>query len=148
MAFLTTSERGFLRAISSLGYCNPFLPERIEYEREALGPDFVEAEAVWSLRVDDPDTLRSNPVKITERVEALVGKLRERLTTGAAATEPELLLYEDAILWLLYHRYGNHFYEAIVQPPDHKPAQGRSGFSAKLRSQPATSLRSSAPPSR
>jgi len=132
MAFLTTSERAFLRAISSLGYCNPFLPERIEYEREALGPDFVEAEAVWSLRVDDPDTLRSNPVKITERVEALVGKLRERLTTGAAATEPDLLLYEDAILWLLYHRYGNHFYEAIVQPPDHKPAPGRFGFSVKF----------------
>ena len=55
MAFLTTSERAFLRAIANLGYCNPFLPERIEYEREALGPDFVEAEAVWSLRVDDPD---------------------------------------------------------------------------------------------
>ena len=93
MAFLTTGERAFLRAIANLGYCNPFLPERLEYEREALGPDFVEAEAVWSLRVDDPDTLRSNPVKITERVEALVGKLRERLTTGAAATEPDLLLY-------------------------------------------------------
>ena len=30
MAFLTTSERAFLRAIANLGYCNPFLPERIE----------------------------------------------------------------------------------------------------------------------
>ena len=46
MAFLTTTERAFLRAVSNLGYCNPFLPERIAYEQAALGADFSAAKAV------------------------------------------------------------------------------------------------------
>src|SRR5260370_742497 len=52
MAFLSASERAFLRAVSQLAYCNPFLPERIECERAALGAEFVEGEPVWSLPVD------------------------------------------------------------------------------------------------
>src|SRR5229473_7900326 len=102
MTFLTTGEHAFLQAVSNLGYCNPFVLERLEYEREALGPDFVEAEGVWSMRVDNPDTPRSNRVKITERVEALVPVLHRRLASGATATEQELTLYEDATFFLLF----------------------------------------------
>src|SRR5713101_1007542 len=104
MSFLTGSKRAFLQAVSNLGYCNPFLPERIEYERQALGSDFVEAEAVWSVRVDDPDTPHHNPVKITERIETLVWELRAHLASGAGAREQELILYEDAVLFLLFDR--------------------------------------------
>src|SRR2546428_4127048 len=107
MAFLTTSERGFLRAVAALGYCNPFLPERIEYERAALGPDFRESKPVWSMRVDDPDTPSVNAVKITERVEELLRRLRERLVKGATVAELDSVLYEDAVLFLLFHRYQN-----------------------------------------
>src|SRR5437867_111602 len=115
MAFLTASERAFLRAVANLGYCNPFLPERIEYEREALGPDFVEVEPVWSLRVGDPEAPHTNPAKIAARVEALGPKVRARLAEGGTASEQDLVLYEDAILFLLYHRYQDHFYEVIVR---------------------------------
>jgi len=128
IAFLTTSDRGLLRAVADLGYCNPFLPERIEYERAALGPEFSEAKAVWSLRVDDPNTLNVNNTKITERVAGLVHKLRDRLATGVAATEPDLVLYEDAALFLLYNRYQNHFYEFIVRVLEQKRRRGQCGF--------------------
>ncbi|RMF83650.1 MAG: sigma-54-dependent Fis family transcriptional regulator [Nitrospinota bacterium] len=128
MPFLTTGERSFLQAVAKLGYCNPFLPERVEYEREVLGPDFEESEAIWSLRVDDPDTPRVNPLKIVARVEVLVGKLRKRLASGTSATERDLFLYEDAVLFLLFHRYQDHFYQAIVQEEKPQPPRKRFEF--------------------
>src|SRR5262252_6360588 len=98
MALLTGNERVFLRAVSHLGYSNPFLPERIAYEREALGADFVEAEAVWSMRVDKPDAPLTNNTHILARVETLVPQLRARLAKGATASAQDLLLYEDGAL--------------------------------------------------
>ena len=95
MAWLTGNERVFLRAVSQLGYSNPFLPERITYEREALGADFVEAEAVLSLCVDNPDAPLTNNTKVIERVEMLVPQLRARLAQGATATAQDHTLYED-----------------------------------------------------
>ena len=41
----TASQRRFASTIAELLYANPFLPERIEREREALGDDFEEASA-------------------------------------------------------------------------------------------------------
>ena len=49
MAFLSSSERAFLRAASNLAFCNPFLPERIPHERAALGDEFVDDEPVWRI---------------------------------------------------------------------------------------------------
>jgi len=120
MAILNPSERGFLRAVSKLGYCNPFLPERIEYEREVLGSDFREAEPVWSMRVDDPDSPHNNVLKITERVETTVGRLRESLARGASAPDQDVELYQDACLFLLYHRYHDQLTEAVVRALDEK----------------------------
>ena len=58
MALLSTTDRIFFDAISQLAYCNPFLPERANFERAALGADFVEGEPVWSQPVEDPERPR------------------------------------------------------------------------------------------
>ncbi len=50
-----SKERRYLQAIANLGYCNPFLPERVELERAALGSEFVAGGPVWSVSVSDPD---------------------------------------------------------------------------------------------
>ena len=52
MAFLSRSERTLLHAVSQLAYCNPFLPERVGWERAAQGGDFMEGEPEWSLPVE------------------------------------------------------------------------------------------------
>ena len=72
MAFLKNEEKAFAAAISKLAYCNPFSPERIACEREALGKDFVPLSSVWSVR---PDGSRHNPN---------VNQLGERSTTLGA----------------------------------------------------------------
>jgi transcriptional regulator of aromatic amino acid metabolism len=120
MPFLTTEERITLQAVADVAYCNPFLPERIAYERRALGQEFVEAAAQWNMRGDDPDTPHINPLRLAAQVEKLVGGLRERLVNGSATTPPELMLYEDAVLYLLLYRYADHFYDVIIRAMEHK----------------------------
>ena len=128
MAFVNSDERAFLQAVSKLGYCNPFLPERVAYEREALGTQFIDGEAVWSLRVDDPSTPRANNTAIAERVAAMVEKLRQRLAGGAQAAAQDLSLYEDAVLFLLFHRTQVHFYTIITQGHQQRSGAKRLNF--------------------
>ncbi len=75
--FVTAEERRLLTSLSKLARCNPFLPERIECEREALDDAFEEVSLVWSKRLD-----RENPnvVKIAERAESLAMTLRSRIS--------------------------------------------------------------------
>jgi len=128
MAFVNSDERAFLQAVANLGYCNPFLPERVAYEREALGAEFVEGEAVWSFRVDDPSTARANNTAIARRVEDLVEQLRGRLARGIRATTHDLGLYEDAVLFLLFHRSQTHFYSIIMQGQQQRSTPRRFSF--------------------
>jgi transcriptional regulator with AAA-type ATPase domain len=112
MSPLSTSQRAFLETVSRLGYCNPFLPERVECEMEALGLDFVEGDPVWSQPVDDPDRPRANVTRIVARLEPLAGQMRAGLAKSAEASAHDLALYEDAVLFLLYHRYYQSFFDA------------------------------------
>jgi len=116
MVFLTPTERAFCRTVSKLAFCNPFLPERMAYEREALGKDFVERGAVWDLGVGseaDPD--HPNILSLGNRVEVLAKTLRERLVGGARPAKQDRLLYEDLILYLTYHRNREFFFETILK---------------------------------
>ena len=100
---LAGADRRFADRIHRITYLNPFAPERRELEREALGPAWTESQPHWS---EDPDLLGddANIAALLERTEALVAKLAPRLAAGEAATENELLAYESAVLFALYHR--------------------------------------------
>ncbi len=132
MSFLTNSERSSLQTMAALGYCNPFLPERVDHERAILGVDFIEGEPVWSMNVDAPDAPRANGVRLAARVEMLLNTLRERLVRVAAATEQDLQWYEDGALLLLFNRYQDHFYELTTQTLRRKRAHGRCAFYAEF----------------
>lgn len=111
MSALEPSERAFLATVSQLAYTNPFLPERIDLERTALGDEFVVTEPVWSLQVTDPDTPRANVWKIVNRLERLLTDFH-----AEGATPVELQLYEDGALHLLYQRCYPHFIAAELGP--------------------------------
>jgi len=112
MYFISPKERELLISVSQLAYCNPFLPEWVEYERSILGRDFVAGEPVQSLSVHRPDVPRENVRRIAARVERLAGELRSRLSHGVTAGEHELVLYEDAVVYLLYQRFYQRTYDA------------------------------------
>jgi transcriptional regulator with AAA-type ATPase domain len=104
MNLFTAAQHQFAQAVADLSYCNPFLPERIQLERAALGEAFEETSSVWSKHVEWQQE-RSNVARIDERTEQLVGQLQERIGQGAGASSAELDLYEDLVNYLLYQRY-------------------------------------------
>src|SRR6185369_802674 len=119
---LTVPERRFLHATASLGYCNPFLPERIEWERAALGREYLEGEPIWSVSVADPDADLPNIIRIYERLGGVIEKLHGRLSAASDLSSEEMAAYEDSVHSLLYQRYY----------PDFRQARGRWPFYKKF----------------
>jgi len=126
--FLSPSERALTQAISNLAYCNPFLPERIRLEKEILGDDFVEVDTVWSKRPDQIPTEEPNVDRIIPRVETLAESLLERLAAGASPAPEALQLYEDLVLFLLFHRYHTRFRDLLAGAARGKPSCVRAPF--------------------
>jgi transcriptional regulator with AAA-type ATPase domain len=112
MPVFSTSERRFLKATAGLGYSNPFLPERIAWERAALGREYLESEPIWSVSVADPDAELPNIVRIYEKLSGLIESLHSRLTAAPDLTPEDLAAYEDSVHSLLYQRYYPSFRDA------------------------------------
>ncbi|MGH7215786.1 MAG: sigma 54-interacting transcriptional regulator [Nitrospiraceae bacterium] len=114
MALFSEKQHTFARALGKLARCNPFLPERIEAEREALGPEFVAAGPVWHARADR-QAEHPNLRKINDRAQALAEELRARLHRGIRAVPEDVGLYEEIVLYLLYNRYEDDLYQLIAE---------------------------------
>ena len=127
MGLFTGEEKAFASAVSRLVYCNPFLPERIACEQEALGDDFVPLSSVWSVRAG---AAKHNPNvnQLGERTTALVDRLRRRFTPSTKLTAEEKSLYEDLVLYLLYFRYEDDC-KALIEK---ESADGRILFYSKF----------------
>jgi hypothetical protein len=117
MSLFSDAERRFLSAVAKLGYCNPFLPERTEFERAALGKDYIPGEAVWSASVEHPDATSPNVDRLHEKLWPVLDKVRERLGAAVDVAEEELAVYEACVHHLLYQRYYADF---LAAPRDWK----------------------------
>ena len=126
MPLFSTTDRAFVRALSGLTYSNPFLPEFVEYEREALGAGFKGTSHVWGWEAGSPDR-RTNTTALVARAEPLLARTRTALADGAKATPEELELYEDLVLFVLYYSVEEGFVSMIR---DSGPATGRVGRKA------------------
>ncbi len=119
MGLFTSNEAGFADAVSRLIYANPFLPERIEAERDALAADFVHEGADWNLQPGN-DTAgvapQPNLALIRRRVDALVERLAA--TWPAAEARPPVAAdaerFADLVLFAVFHRYCARFDETIA----------------------------------
>ena len=103
MPLFRRDEQIVARAVSGLAQGNPFLPERIEHERQALGSAFVVANPVWHLNVDRPEN--PNVAALSARAAELLETARRRLDAGgrgARLVEDEADLYEDLVFYALF----------------------------------------------
>jgi hypothetical protein len=123
MPFLKLEDRPFLEAVSKLAYANPFLPEMVNGEREALGSEFAQKEAVWNFTVEDPERVHTNSWRILDRLEKLLPELRLSLGQGVRPTPKELSLYEDALLYRFYFAYYDRMHEAAFRKTPQSPAR-------------------------
>ena len=111
MALFSRHEQHLLSSVAQLGYGNPFLPERITFEKAALGREFVEGGEVWSASVSEPDAEPPNVTAIHRKLSALMEGLPARLAAGEVGGE-EFAAYEESVHYLLYQRYHPQFVAA------------------------------------
>ncbi len=107
-------DRDLLEATGELTYCNPFLPERVELERRALGRDFEPHGEVW--HADEPGVPNPNVVRIQERLEERLPAWRSELLGRSAPARDELRLYRDVVYYTLYNRWQSDLLELVLLP--------------------------------
>ena len=112
MPFLSDREQEVLEAIASLATGNPFLPERVQNERAALGERFRPNTSVWH-EGGDLEAGNPNVEAVGALAEELAPRLRQRLLEGARAREPQLRAYQGLIFYLLYYRNLEVFQQVI-----------------------------------
>ncbi len=103
MPILSPAEFEQAQAIACLAYCNPFLPERIQAEARVLGADLSDSRTVWDVS-SGSDVPHPNLAKLLTAAEALAVSARTHLLEGVRAPVPELRLYEDVVMYVLYNR--------------------------------------------
>ena len=95
MAILSSADWRAAEAIAGIGYVNPFLPERIELERRALGSRHKDYGPIIRTKPG------AGPGSVWQRAgnvraaETLAERLRERLMSGEETPGAVLLVYED-----------------------------------------------------
>jgi len=106
MAFLSQAERRQAEAIAQLGYCNPFLPERLNWERQVLGARFQKGATVIHLpSTTEAENVFGNFVLLLEVAQRLADKMRVKVMDGLGTREGNQRLYRETILFLLYGKY-------------------------------------------
>ncbi len=121
MALFTESEFSQAERLVALSYCNPFVTERIEYERALLGGEYIEIDSTWH-RLGEDATYRLNLAALTALSEQLAGTARDRLLEGVRPSDAEHDLYEQVALYLLYNKCDGPFVEYIEESEADKAA--------------------------
>jgi hypothetical protein len=101
--------------VAQLADGNPFLPERLEAERQALGDAFDPAGTLWHSPAEPEPA--PNVVKLAERVAALMDACRARLADGVPHRGYDLALYEGLVGYGLYERHQTALY-ALARDPE------------------------------
>ena len=112
MPLFTPAERPVADAISELVYCNPFAPERIGFEKRALGERFDPADTVWNASHDRPVD-RRNVIDVATLAETLCAAARQRLANGTRPRTEEASIYEGLVMHALYYRTHNALDRAL-----------------------------------
>jgi DNA-binding NtrC family response regulator len=113
-SLFTVSNRAFAQTVARINACNPFLPERIAAEREALGGEFIAAEAEWNQL---PPAAQSHPnhVALTKRVAVLLEALRANWPRDGKVARADAALYAELAGFWLYQAYALRFDGVIRQ---------------------------------
>jgi DNA-binding NtrC family response regulator len=115
MGVLTAAEWRIADAIASIGHTNPFLPERLELEKRALGKAFVPTQRVVQFRPDRnlPDLFPNiAPIRVVS--ERLLTKVRSKWQEGRGLSKREWEIYESLAYYQLYSRYMGTIHEMPV----------------------------------
>src|SRR5215211_721773 len=88
LALFSRADRHFTTTVGQLAHCNPFLPERIELERKALGDAFDPHLADWNVR-PQMESDHGNLSRLLIRCEGLLNRARDRIARGKSEMEDD-----------------------------------------------------------
>src|SRR5579885_2078215 len=98
MDLFSEDERRVAEAVAGIAFGNPFLPERIALEKQALGLKFVAAGDVIVVRDGASyDEVFPNVRELHRLAKALTADARQRLRSGHGVPEHDRSLYEDLV---------------------------------------------------
>jgi DNA-binding NtrC family response regulator len=113
-SLFTTSDRVFAQTVARINGCNPFLPERIAAEREALGGAFIEAGAEWN-QLPPAEESHPNHVALTKRAAVLIETVRANWPRDGKVARADAALYAELVGFWLYQAYALRFDGVIRQ---------------------------------
>lgn len=104
MAVFSKADLAFSQTVADLSFSNPFLEERVQLEKQALGKDFdASTNPYWSLNFQD-ELDRTNVIRLTERVFEVTERVRSKLADGESYSDSELELYDDLAHYVVYYK--------------------------------------------
>jgi len=113
MPLFSPPHRQFLEAVARVAFSNPFLPERLEYERAALGDEYRPGTGrVWSRRSDVEES-QPNVERLSAKAATIIDAARASLANRKRASHDELVIYEDVAQYVLYDRFRPQFQAAL-----------------------------------
>lgn len=138
--FATSEDRAFAASVRRLNLSNPFLPERIEGERAALGEEFRNTGAEWNKLPPQPES-HPNHVALTARAARVLAAARERWPRSAGpeskaptpAWRAEAELFEELAGFWLYQSYASRFDAVVRAELEGRPDGARPDFFAAFR---------------
>ena len=112
-SLFTETEREFAESVARINATNPFLPERVAYERKALGGEFVEQGAEWN-KLPPAEREHPNHVKLTQRAGAVIEQAKARWPRDGRVAKAEASVYEELAGFWLYQTYALRF-DAVIR---------------------------------
>ncbi len=113
MALLKSRDRKFALCVDELIRVNPFVPERIEMEKQTLQEDYIPQAAAWNLDPLATEALH-NTQHIVKRASLLLESVGQRLKTASCDfTDEDMRLCRSLVFFQAYHRYLPLFTTAI-----------------------------------
>lgn len=111
-SIFTNSDRAFAVTVRQINATNPFLPERIAREREALAGDFIETGSEWNML--PPSTASPpNQVRLLERMGEVLEKTRASWPKEGRVAREDAAIYSELAGSWLFHSYIQRFDHAI-----------------------------------
>lgn len=109
MGLFAEGDLAFVQAVGALSHANPFLPERMDWERRALGEAYVEETlGFWAYTPDQTTRRRTNLVRLIERARSLGESTRAELLSNRPANRARLAVedlqrYDDLVVYILFY---------------------------------------------
>ena len=112
LSVFAEADRKLAGLIVEMSHLNPFAPRRMEVERTILGDKWSQEDAVWNWR-DDRLGKRQNFAQIKLLCENLMARLKPLYFEADSLPDEERHSYEQFLLVILYHRYGDELEYAV-----------------------------------